>query len=1112
MRNPYQYLPIKFLLPGLLLSLAVIFSATTYFTERSTTRGLSAKVTETFLRREVAQIADQTERLLKLNPELLHGLTFNLATSRTLNHGLIIGSHGKILSATDLSLIGENIELLGPALQEKVKLAQGQRRVHIQRDGAQIYGAMSFHMPETSLVPQHLHGAIYIELDLSRVYKRAEAAAQRRTLPRIFVGLLLALFCYLFLYRYLSKSLQELSLAAQHFSHDQKSLRIPEQGAPEVLQLAQDFKHMTEQLAQNFRALSNTEQQAQQLNQQLKALLQALPDPLFELDRDGRYLQVFSHSEKELVISSDALMGKKVHELLPLAAADTIMHTINRALQYNHSTGAEIVLEVDGSQRWFELSAARKAPATQNLEATVILVSRDVTQRKLAEFSEQNRNQVLGLLARGASLKTIFEKIIQDFETQHPPSLCSLLLLDQNGRHLIEGVAPSLPESYNQAIDKLEVGVGVGSCGTAAATGKRVIVEDIQNHPHWKPYKSLAAEADLGSCWSEPILNNNNKVLGTFAIYHPQPSKPSQAQIEQIEQVAHLASIVIERTRYRQASELAALVYRHTSEAMMVTDENSCILAINPAFTDTTGYREDEVLGQTPKLLSSGRQGADFYESMWRELNNNGSWQGEIWNRRKNGEEYAEWLTINTIFDKNNQVYRRVALFADITEKKEAEALIWSQANYDHLTQLPNRRLFNDRLQQELSKARRQEQRVGLLFIDLDRFKEVNDSLGHAMGDQLLIETASRIKGCLRESDTVARLGGDEFTVTLPNLTELGHIERIALSINQALSKPFTLGSDEAYISASIGITAFPDDAQSSEELLKHADQAMYAAKNEGRNRFCYFTPGMQAAAHQRLGIIRELYQAVAEQQLEVYFQPILNIKSRTFDKAEALLRWQHPEKGFISPAEFIPVAEDTGLIHEIGDWVLSQSLQQVETLITRGHRDFQISVNMSPLQFQSLDENTGSYQSLLSGHHAYAKHIVIEITEGVLLNAESAITEKLERFHRAGVELSIDDFGTGYSSLSYLKKLDTDYLKIDQTFVRNLATDSSDQALSEAITMMSHKLGLKVIAEGVETEEQQVILEAMGCDYAQGYLHARPMPAAELMDFLDAFVKRDKT
>ena len=439
----------------------------------------------------------------------------------------------------------------------------------------------------------------------------------------------------------------------------------------------------------------------------------------------------------------------------------------------------------------------------------------------------------------------------------------------------------------------------------------------------------------------------------------------------------------------------------------------------------------------------------------------------------------------------------------DISERKDSEDRIWHHANFDLLTDLPNRRMFHDRLEQELKKAHRTRLPLALMFLDLDRFKEVNDTLGHDVGDILLKDAAERLKNCVREIDTVARLGGDEFTVVMGELEDPGSVERVAQEILKKLAEPFQLGAETAYISVSIGITLYPEDGSGVDELLKNADQAMYAAKSQGRNRYSYFTPSMQEAAQTRMRLARDLRGALAGSQLRLHYQPIVALATGGIDKAEALVRWQHPTRGLIGPGEFIPIAEDTGLIIDIGNWVFREAARQVVRW-RRTHRpNFQISVNMSPVQFHNDDLGQAAWFEHLQQMELPGQGIVVEITEGLLLDAHPVVIEKLLAFRDKGIQVSLDDFGTGYSSLSYLKKFDIDYLKIDQSFVRQLTPASDDLALCEAIIVMAHKLGLQVIAEGVETAAQRDLLAAAGCDYGQGYLFSRPLPPEEFARLL---------
>lgn len=561
-------------------------------------------------------------------------------------------------------------------------------------------------------------------------------------------------------------------------------------------------------------------------------------------------------------------------------------------------------------------------------------------------------------------------------------------------------------------------------------------------------------------------------------------------------------SDITERKQSDEEMRLASLIYQTTSEAMMVTDAGNRIVAINPAFTEITGYAPEEVIGKSTAFLSSNNHEPFSYDEMEKALAATGKWQGETWQRRKNGEVYAQWLSLNTIYDAHGHVSRRVALFSDISEKKKKEELIWRQANFDGLTGLPNRRMAHDRLQQEIRKAEREGGKLAVLIIDLDRFKEVNDTLGHGVGDAMLREVAQRMKACVRDCDTLGRLGGDEFILTLGVAHDSSRAGMVATHILEALAHSFQLGGEKVHMSASIGITVYPDDGHDAEALLRNADQAMFVAKQEGRNRFSYFTPSMQDAARLHMQLVNELHVASRSNQFAVYYQPIVELATGRVRKAEALLRWQHPRLGMIGPAEFIPVAEETRLIVELGDWVFKQAAIQARRLRSSVDPEFQISVNKSPIQFAAAAEKYQPWAEYLEEIGLPRESIVVEITENLLMQATEDVHRKLQGFRSSGLQLALDDFGTGYSSFSYLQKFDIDYLKIDRSFVHDLTREGNNRVLCEAMIDMAHKLGLRVIAEGIETEEQCALLKAVGCDFGQGYLFSEPIPQYDFENY----------
>lgn len=463
----------------------------------------------------------------------------------------------------------------------------------------------------------------------------------------------------------------------------------------------------------------------------------------------------------------------------------------------------------------------------------------------------------------------------------------------------------------------------------------------------------------------------------------------------------------------------------------------------------------------------------------------------------RHGREVHVEITVTPIADATQREIGTTVVLKDVTEKKRQDALIWRQAHFDELTGLPNRGMFREQLQRAMSKAGSMHGSVALLLLDLDNFKEVNDTLGHARGDELLIQAAQRIVACVRQGDLVARLGGDEFAVILPGMTETTAIAQLATRINAELATPLHVGGAQLHTQASIGISVYPRDTHSLDELIKFADQAMYAAKAEGRNRFSHFNPSMQAQIVRRAMLLRDLRQAPQGRQMLLHYQPIIDLRSGQVVKAEALLRWQHPQHGLISPMEFIPLAEESGLIHEIGEWVLRQAVQSVAHIRAHHARLLPINVNVSAKQLARPGFSAAHWAHLMDASNLPRNAITMEITEGTLVENSQLVRDCLTGFVQHGVEVALDDFGTGFSSLAYLKRFDIDYLKIDASFIRGLEAGGNDHAIVEAIITMAHKLGIQTIAEGVETAAQRDLLKALGCDHAQGYLFAQPLPLA---------------
>lgn len=559
---------------------------------------------------------------------------------------------------------------------------------------------------------------------------------------------------------------------------------------------------------------------------------------------------------------------------------------------------------------------------------------------------------------------------------------------------------------------------------------------------------------------------------------------------------------ITERKRTEEALRRAATVIENTREGVVITDPQGIIISVNPAFTEITGYSGQEALGRHIRLLRSGRHEAEFYRRMWAGLRASGDWQGEVWNRRKNGEVYPQRLTINAVKDRDGRVVSYVGVFADISQLKLSQERLEYLAHHDPLTDLPNRLMFRERVEHAMQRARREDEYLAVLFLDLDRFKNVNDSLGHSVGDEVLKAVAERLQRVVREDDTLARQGGDEFTVLMEGLERPEQAAPLADKIIQALREPFRVQAQEIFLGASIGISVYPSDGGDVESLLRNADAAMYQAKDSGRNTYWFYAEDMTTQALQRLILEGELRRALESEELRVYYQPQVDLSSRRIIGLEALLRWEHPQRGLIPPQDFIPLVEETGLILPLGEWVLRRACAQAREWLDAGHDIGRVAVNVAGLQIRrpGLD---AMVRRVLEQTGLPGERLELEITEGFAMEHPGPTVKLLTQLRGLGVTLAIDDFGTGYSSLAYLKRLPVDKLKLDRSFTRDLPADENDAAIARAVIALGHSLQFKVIAEGVETEAQHRFLLGQGCDEGQGFLYSRPLPASELQPLL---------
>ena len=589
----------------------------------------------------------------------------------------------------------------------------------------------------------------------------------------------------------------------------------------------------------------------------------------------------------------------------------------------------------------------------------------------------------------------------------------------------------------------------------------------------------------------------------------PVPVKLVGMAVNLAEGQDHIWSIVEDITEAKQTQKklvMAAQVFSEAHEGIAITDPQGTIIDVNPTFCEISGYGRDEIIGHNSRILQSGKHSHEFYTEMWQTLIEHGHWQGELWNRKKSGEIYAELLTISALRDTDGNVVNYVGLFADITQIKHQQQRLEMMAHYDILTGLPNRVLFGDRFQLAVARSKRNESLLGVCYLDLDGFKPVNDSLGHDAGDRLLIDVAARIKSVLREEDTLSRLGGDEFALLINDLDSLEQCRQTLDRVLQTIAKPYSIDNQHITIGASIGFTLYPLDPSDPDTLLRHADQAMYQAKSEGRNRFNLFDAEQDQNLRQQLRYLQEIEAALARQEFCLYYQPKVNMLSGEVIGAEALIRWLHPQKGLVPPGDFLPVVSGTHLESLIGDWVVEQALKQLDVWQTKGLA-FQISVNIAPQHLQQADFLSYLGQALRNHANIPPSQLQLEMLESSVLDDLAAITQTIQTCReQLGVSVALDDFGTGYSSLTHLRHLPVEVVKIDQSFVRNMITDPNDSSIVQGVIGLASAFHREVIAEGVETHEHVNRLLEMGCVFGQGYGIARPMPADALASWVAEF------
>ncbi|MBN2737610.1 MAG: PAS domain S-box protein [Spirochaetales bacterium] len=825
-------------------------------------------------------------------------------------------------------------------------------------------------------------------------------------------------------------------------------------------------------LIQDISSRKKAEMVVHDQSEQLSSLLQSISDGFFALD-NNHVIRFFNRAAENLLrLKAEDVLNRSFLEVFPMIHKTVFVENYKKAIADKVKVQFEAFIDVESFKDWYHVRIyPYDAGASVYFQVTT-------EQRRVLDELERTKTFLATAIEQSAAGMIVAESpngII---------TMANQTALEIRGetRAILTGIPFSKhPDAWN-------------------AYKTNGLLYEIDEFPL---YRALV-DGETSNNVEILIKQDNGKVKWVLA---------SATPIYSTENIISAAIMVInDITEYRKTQEqllLSASVFENSIEGIAITDKEANIQDINPAFSHITGYGLTEVKGKNPRILKSDRHDKDFYQQMWSSILNSGSWAGEIWNRRKNGEAYPQWLSITSIKDSSNQISHFVALFHDISEKKEREEKLKFQAFHDALTGLPNRQLFNDRLRVALINLERQSgKKIALLSLDLDNFKHINDSFGHYFGDILLQQAADRLGKISRAQDTVARLGGDEFSIIMQNLDKNQAALKLSDRIIQAFADPFVVNDKELYVSVSIGLTFAPNDGNTIDTLVKNADIALYRAKSSGKNTYAAFTPQMNKEIQMRVTYESLLRKAIHNQEFRLLYQPKVNVKTGRISGMEALIRWERPGGEIISPLDFIPIAEETGLIFSIGEWVLDEACRVTRDWLKLSP-DLSVAVNLSGRQFQDpgipkLVEN------ILANTHFPPANLNLEITENILMSDINTSINSMDLFSKMGIKISLDDFGTGYSSLSYLKKFPINILKIDKSFVSEIPNNHDDMTIARAIISLAKSLNLQLVAEGVETVEQFEFMKQYACEEIQGYLFSKPISAGEMKTLLEKNVTLD--
>jgi diguanylate cyclase (GGDEF)-like protein/PAS domain S-box-containing protein len=792
-----------------------------------------------------------------------------------------------------------------------------------------------------------------------------------------------------------------------------------------------------------------------------KSLFELVPDAILVVDAGGDISTVNSQAEQLFGYASQELIGQPVEILLPEQLRD--LHQFHRSSfsiapsrrTMGRSASRYTALRKDGSEFLVDISLS---PLEQQ-PGSVIAAVRDVTERKRLE----TKMMVFGSALESMSSGTL---ITDPNQPDNPIIYANPAFEHITGYKQDEIIGRNC--RFLQGDDTKQVALDEVRAAIKEERGCRVVLRNYRK--------------DGSMFCNELILSPVHDAEG---------------------KLTHYIGIQNDVTKQEEAEaelQLAASVFDNAAEGIIISDTKHRIIRVNRAFTDITGYSAKEITGKTPRVLRSHLHDAPFYEQMASTLKYEGQWGGEIWNRRKNGEVFPIWQNISPIKNDKGEITQYISIFSDISEQKISEKRIQYLHHYDVLTSLPNRALFKERCGNAINRARSENRKVALLVLDLDQFKHINDSFGHPAGDRLLQLVATRLEKLVREGDTLARLGGDEFAILAESIRHSQDAFNISHKLLDSFVEPVRISDREYRLTASVGVSLFPDDGEDVTVLIRNADTAMGKAKEQGRNNVQFYTQELTESALQRVTLGNELQRALEQDELALFYQPQYSLKTGKMVGAEALIRWQHPKQGMIPPDQFIPLAEDNGLIIPMGEWVLRKACQQMRAWLDMGRSMERISVNVSGQQVQR-GELVSCVERVLRETGLEPSHLELELTESFIMQQTDKVIDTLNGLNQLGVIMSIDDFGTGYSSLSYLKQLPVHKLKIDRSFVRDIPGNANDEVITRSVLALGQSLQLKVIAEGVETKEQQAFLRELNCDEVQGYLYSRPVPSEEFVN-----------